>query len=294
MIGGGVQPMLPVGLGLGAAACIGVGNIAAGIAARRLGPLATGFWSQGFGATICALLLLIMRPPLASGQFSWGLLAGLAGGIGATMYYRSLAAGAISLLAPITACSVVIPVIYAVGSGERLAPLTGAGVAAIIGGVVLASLQPTPVVGDPTDTGLAGDRRAVLFAIAAAVAFGVFFIVIDLAPQAIGWGAIWTTGAVRLSGFGVQAGLVMLGPRSVASPGRYAPAVAISSVLDLTSLILIGFGAMTDAYSLVTALVGIYPVITALIGVVLLGERLTRIQATGATLAMAGVMLVSV
>jgi drug/metabolite transporter (DMT)-like permease len=97
-----------------------------------------------------------------------------------------------------------------------------------------------------------------------------------------------------LSGFGVQAALVALGPRRVSLPGRYAPAVATSSVLDLTSLILISFGAMTESYGLVTALVGIYPVITALIGVALLGERLTRIQASGATLAMAGVLLVSV
>jgi drug/metabolite transporter (DMT)-like permease len=286
--------VLPIGLGLGAAGCIGVGNIVAGIASRRLGPLATGFWSQGTGATICALLLLLLRPPLVAGQLNWGLLAGLAGGIGATMYYRSLAAGAISLVAPITACSVVIPVVYAIGRGESLAPLTGAGIVAIIGGVVLASLQPAPVVGDPTDTGPIGDRRAVLFAIAAAVAFGIFFIIIDLAPSAAGWSAIWTTAAVRLSGFGVQVGLVLLGPRRVAVPGRYAPAVIAASILDLTSLILISLGAMTDAYGLVTALVGIYPVITALIGVILLGERLTRIQATGATLAMAGVMLVSV
>jgi len=34
-------------------------------------------------------------------------------------------------------------------------------------------------------------------------------------------------------------------------------------------------------------------VIVALLGVVFLGERLTRVQATGATLAMAGVLLVS-
>ena len=62
----------------------------------------------------------------------------------------------------------------------------------------------------------------------------------------------------------------------------------------LTALILISFGAMTDAYGIVTALVGLYPVIAALLGVVILGERLTRVQATGATLAMAGVMLVSI
>jgi drug/metabolite transporter (DMT)-like permease len=286
--------VLPLGLGLGAAACIGVGNIAAGIASRRLGPLATGFWSQGIGATICALLLLLLRPPLVADQIPWGLLAGLAGGVGATLYYRSMAAGAISLVSPITACAVVIPVAYAIASGESLTPLTAAGIVAIIGGVVLASLQPAPVPGDPTDTGIAGDRRAVVFAVAAAVAFGIFFIVIDLAPQSGGWGTIWTTGAVRLSGFGVQAALVAFGPRRVSLPGRYAPAVAASSVLDLTSLILISFGAMTDAYGLVTALVGVYPVFTALIGVALLGERLTRIQASGATLAMAGVLLVSV
>jgi drug/metabolite transporter (DMT)-like permease len=286
--------VLPIGLGLGAAVCIGVGNIAAGIAARRLGPLNVGFWSQGLGVTLCALLLLVLRPPLVAGQVPWGLLAGLAGGVGATLYYRSMAAGAISLVAPITACAVVFPVVYAIASGESLTPLVAAGIVAIIGGVVLASLQPAPVEGDPTDTGIAGDRRAMILAIGAAVAFGVFFIVLDLAPQPGGWGTIWTTSAVRLSGFSVQAALVALGPRRVAAPGRYAPAVASSSVLDLTSLVLISLGTMTDAYGLVTALVGVYPVITALIGVTLLGERLTRIQTTGATLAMAGVLLVSV
>jgi drug/metabolite transporter (DMT)-like permease len=59
------------------------------------------------------------------------------------------------------------------------------------------------------------------------------------------------------------------------------------------ALLLISFGATTDAYGIVTALVGLYPVIVALLGVVFLGERLTRVQATGATLAMAGVLLVS-
>jgi drug/metabolite transporter (DMT)-like permease len=99
---------------------------------------------------------------------------------------------------------------------------------------------------------------------------------------------------VRLSGFAVQVALALLGPRRLAWPGRYAPAVALAGTLDLTALILISFGAMTDAYGIVTALVGLYPVIAALLGVVFLGERLTRVQATGATLAMAGVMLVSI
>ena len=70
--------------------------------------------------------------------------------------------------------------------------------------------------------------------------------------------------------------------------------MALAGTLDLTALVLISFGAMTDAYGIVTALVGLYPVIVALLGVVFLGERLTRAQAIGATLAMVGVLLVSI
>ena len=286
--------MLPVVLGLSAATCIGFSNLVAGITARRLTPLIVGFWSQATGAAWCALLLLIFRPPLVPGQIPAGLIAGLAGGAGILLFYRSMAAGAISLVAPITACAVVFPVGYAIASGEALSLPVAAGLVAIISGILLASLRPTPVRGNPPDTRISTDRRAALLAIGAAIAFGAFFILIDFAPPASGWGALWTAGAVRCSGFGVQIAMTMLGPRRFAWPGHYAPAVALAGTLDLTSLILISFGSTTNSYGIVTALVGLYPVIAALLGVVFLGERLSRVQATGATLAMAGVLLVSV
>jgi drug/metabolite transporter (DMT)-like permease len=286
--------VLPVILGLSAATCIGFSNIIAGITARRLTPLIVGFWSQATGTVWCVLLLLVLRPPLISGQIAAGLIAGLAGGAGMVLFYQSMTTGAISLIAPITACSIVFPVIYAIASGETPTLPVAAGLVAIISGIVLASLRPTPVRGDPPDTRISTDGRAIALAIAAAAAFGAFFILIDFAPPASGWGALWTAGGVRLSGFGVQVGLALLGRRGVAWPGRYGPAVALAGTLDLTALILISFGSTTDAYGIVTALVGLYPVIVALLGVVFLGERLTRVQAIGATLAMAGVLLVSV
>jgi drug/metabolite transporter (DMT)-like permease len=286
--------VLPVGIGLSAAACIGASNILAGVASRRMAPVLVAFWTQGTGAILGALLLLLARPPLSPGQIPWGMMAGLVGGAGLALFYRAMAAGAISLVTSISACAVVFPVVYAIASGEAVTPLMAAGMTAIISGVVLASLQPAPVLGDATDPGSAGDRRAVLFALSSAVAWGFFFIIIDRAPQAAGWGALWTSGAVRWSGFGVQAALLALSPRRLSGPGDYAPIVVAAGTLDFTSLILVALGAMTDAYGLVTALVGLYPVVTALLGVAVLGERLTRLQATGVTLALTGVMLVSV
>jgi drug/metabolite transporter (DMT)-like permease len=286
--------VLPVVLGLTAATCIGVSNIVAGTTARRLTPLIVGFWSQATGMVLCTLLLLVLRPPLLPGQIPAGLIAGLAGGVGIVLFYRAMAACAIALVSPITACAVIFPVVYAIAAGETLTLLAAAGIVAIIGGIVLASVRPTPVRGDPPDTRIATDRRAIVFAIGAAVAFGLFFILIDFAPPASGWSALWTAGAVRASGFTVQVALALHGRRGVSWPGHSMPAVALAGALDLTALTLISFGATTDAYGIVTALVSLYPVIAALLGFVFLGERLVRAQAIGASLAMAGVLLVSI
>jgi drug/metabolite transporter (DMT)-like permease len=286
--------VLPVGLGLGAALCVGIADLTAGIGSRRLSPVLFGFWEQGIAAVLAALLLLLLRPPFLVEQIPWGLAAGLGSGVGLAFLYRAMAVGAISLAAPISACSIVFPIVFAVATGETLAPLAAAGVVAIITGVVLASLQPAPVIGDPTDTGIAGDRRAATLAIVSAVAFGAFFILIDLAPQASGWNSLWTAGAVRLSSFAVQTALALRASRRITSPGRYTPAVVATGILDQGSLVLLIIGAMTDAYSIVTALFGLYPVVTMFLGIAFLGERLTRVQASGATLAIAGVVFVSV
>lgn len=286
--------MLPVVLGLSAASCIGVSNIVAGISARRLSPLTLGFWSQATGMVWCAFLLIVLRPPLLTGQIPAGLIAGLAGGVGMVLFYRAMTAGAISLVSPITACAVIFPVVYSIASGETLTLLSATGLVAILAGIVLASLRLTPVRGEPPDTRIATDRRAVLLAIGAAIGFGLFFILIAAAPPASGWGALWTASGVRFSGFAVQVALALIARKELAWPGHHLPATTVTGTLDLTSLILVSFGATTDAYGIVTALVSLYPVIVALLGFAVLGERLTRAQAIGATLAMAGVVLVSV
>lgn len=286
--------MLPVALGLGSATCVGIADFISGLSSRRITALQVGFWVQLIALGLVAVMMAVVRPPLDPPQLAWGLGAGVGSGTGLLMLYRGMAVGAMSLVAPIAACSVVVPAVYSIARGEAITPLTAGGMAAVLAGIVLASLQPAPVPGDPTDTGVAGDRQAVGYAIAAAIGFGAFFILLDLGSTGSGIGTLWTTSASRVSAFAVQAVLVLLGPRRVVHPGRLLPALAGVAVLDQCATILLGFGAVTDAYGVVTVLFGLYPVVTALLGTILLGERLTRLQGTGATLALLGVLLVSV
>lgn len=286
--------MLPIALGLGAAACIGVGDFTAGVASRRIAPLMVAFWTHVVAASLGVLLLFWLKPALLPGQLPWSLAAGVAIGIGLALLYRAMSVGAISLVAPITACAVVLPVIWAVVNGERLEPLPALGIVAVVCGVVLASLQPDSLSGAATGASNTGNRRVIALAIGSALALGIFYILVDIAPQTGDWGALWTAGTARLSALGVQVALVLLGPRRLTGPGRYAPHMLAVGVLDQSALVLLSVGAMTDAYGIVTALMGLYPVVTALLGVFLLGERLTRVQTSGATLALVGVMLISI
>lgn len=286
--------MLPIGLGLGAAASIAVSSSVAGLASRRRTPYVVAFWSQIVQLLVCLVLILALRPGRLDGQTLAGVAAGVIGGLGMALNYQAMAAGALSLVAPITACSVVVPVIFSVATGESLAPLAAAGIVAIIAGVVIASMQKTPIPEDPTDTTPAGDRRALMLAIGAALAYGGFFILIDFAPDATGLSTLWTAIGVRMGGVVVQTLLLLANRHSGIGMGQVAPFVVVSGLLDFSSLLLISYGAMTASYALVTALVGLYPLMVMLIGVLLLGERLTRVQSTGAILAIAGVLLVSV
>jgi drug/metabolite transporter (DMT)-like permease len=286
--------VLPVAIGLGAAACIGVADYLAGISSRRFAPLQVGFWVQLLALGVVAVTLLATRPPFALSPALWGLAAGIGSGIGLTLLYRALAAGAMSLVAPIVGCSVVLPVVFSVLRGETLTPLAGGGVTVVFAGILLASLQPASHPGGAAAARLGGERHAVLCAVGSALGFGLFLVLIDVGAAASAADSLWTTGASRVTAFGVQALLILLGARVVAHPGPVLPALAAIAVLDQMATMLLGFGAVTEAYGIVSILFGLYPVVTALLGALLLGERLTRLQGTGAILAVVGVMLVSV
>ena len=136
-------------LALASAACYGAADFLGGLTSKRASTLAIVVVSQLAGL----LLLLVAFPflPAASPDkmdFVWGAVAGLTGGTGVALLYRALAIGVMAVVAPTTAvCAVVIPVLVAIGLGERPGVVTIGGIVLAIIAIALVSQSEHPRTG---------------------------------------------------------------------------------------------------------------------------------------------------
>src|SRR2546428_9433849 len=102
--------LLPLLLGLGSGLCWGAADFVGGLQARRLPALAVAFWSQVAGAAALALALGLVGAPTGPLVLAWGIVAGVFGGGGLLFFYRGLAIGPMSIVAPVAARRAGVPV----------------------------------------------------------------------------------------------------------------------------------------------------------------------------------------
>src|SRR5713101_7814985 len=121
-------------LGLLTALTWGSADFIARFATHRIGTLRTMLYMQFIGF----LLLTICLPwlggwgHLADGSgwqpWAWGLLAGCVNAVSTLALYRSFEIGKMAVVAPLSASYPVLTILLSILTGERLAPLRGAGI----------------------------------------------------------------------------------------------------------------------------------------------------------------------
>lgn len=159
-------------LALGSALTWGVADFSGGMLSRRLPSAAVVGVSQACSLVALLVLLPFMPGPhLVEGWIGWAIVAGLAGSGALVCFYRALAFGTVGVVSPISALAVSIPVIAGFAAGEQPRTLQVAGIVAAITGAVLASGPE-----------LRGEQhvkqRAIWYALAAAVGFGITMLAI--------------------------------------------------------------------------------------------------------------------
>lgn len=279
---------LAVILGLGSGLMWGIGDFFGGLQSRALPALIVTFWSQVVGAVGLAIILAITGETPVIESIVWGCVAGLFGGIALVMFYRGLAEGMMSLVAPVSACGAAIPVLYGLLRGELPGMLASAGIIAALIGIVLVSLQPASA-----DQQGGSARRSLIFALGAALGFGLFYVFLARAADIPHASPLWAIAGARMTALCVTIVLLIVARRGFPWPGRRMPLVAAVGILDTTANVLYIFASMYGALGIVGVLGSMYPVATVLLSRFVLAERLSWPQHAGVALALMGVLLLS-
>ncbi|MFI0369442.1 EamA family transporter [Actinomadura sp. 1N219] len=143
-------------LALGAALAYGVADFLGGAVARKSTALRALTWCVPVGLLVVLVSALLSGGDAAPGPMALGFLGGLSGGAGLITFYRALARGPMSVVAPVSAlAAAILPVGVGVLQGERLDASVIAGVLLCLIAIGLVSMEPgpTPATGPDTPPG---------------------------------------------------------------------------------------------------------------------------------------------
>lgn len=284
---------LGVPLGVSSGLCWGAADFFGGIQSRRLPALTVAFWSQMAGALALAVALAVAGAPLVPTGFAWGLAAGVGSGCALVLFYRGLAEGTMSIVAPVSACGAIVPVTAALLTGDQPGALAGLGVLAAITGIILVSrTAPRGTPGTPESPGRAG--RVLAMALGSALGFGLFYVFVDAGTAGSRGAPLWVIAGARASSLLMLSTIALVGGGSALRwPGRRIGPVALVGVGDTGANLLFAYAATTGNLAVVGVLGSLYPVATVVLARWLLGERLTGGQNAGVVLALTGVGLLA-
>ena len=262
----------------------GCADFVAGLKSRALSVLAVITVSQIAGLVLIAAAVAVR----AEGPPGWGFvlfaaLSAFAGLSGLAAFYRGLAVGAMSVVAPISGLAAVIPVVFGLIRGEHPGALQGVGMALAVAGVALASREESPEEG--------GTRTAsgVWLAVGAAAGFGSFFVLMDRASDD---DVLWAVLTNRITGVALLAVLcVAVRPGLPRTRGDLVPLVA-AGALDMSANGLFALATHQGLVSVVSVLSSLYPMVVIGLAHFVLRERVRPLQSLGAAGTLAGVALV--
>jgi drug/metabolite transporter (DMT)-like permease len=268
----------------------GVGDFAGGKATQRAAALPVAWLSKLVSLPLLALYLLATYVPLHPASLVWGAAGGLVGMVGMMLFYGALSAGAMTVVAPVTAVtSAAIPVVVGLVGGERPGMLRLVGVGCALLAITLVSLAPVRPGEVATVTG-----RLIGLAVASGVSFALVFIFLARAGDVAGGQAgLWPIAASQTSALVLGAVLLLiLRPR----PWPRTQALrwtVVAGPFDMTANAIYLLATRQGELSLVAPLAALYPVTTVILALLIDHERVRGRQIAGLVLALVALLLVS-
>jgi drug/metabolite transporter (DMT)-like permease len=273
--------MRSIALALGASLTWGFADFFGPLKGRTLGALRVLVYVQLGGLVVIALIVAVRGKGPAHLDALLAIPAAISGTLGLYAYYRGMAVGAMSIVAPIAGISAAVPVIFGIATGDRPSLWQWLGIAGALGGVFLASREPGP-----------GSRVAagVGLALIAAIGFGGYFPPMHEAGHADFW---WASLFFRMTSASVILAAVAIRRPSLAVEPIQVPVLALIGIGDMLGNLLFAAASTSGLVSITSVLASLYPIVTVVLARLVLKERVARSQEAGIALTLAGVALIS-
>lgn len=264
----------------------GSADFAGGLATRKAAAVAVVFCGQAAGAVLLVVLLVLAPGRFDLPSIGLGAGAGLCGALALLVFYRALATGSMSVVAPLTAVTAaIVPVVGGIALGDRPSALALVGVLLAVVAILLISAEGGRV---PTAAMLRG--RGVAGALLAGAGFGLLFVLLSRAAPDSGF---WPLAGMRVASLALLAVVGLTMRRSLVPRGAAPLLVIGSGVGDMAANLLFLLASRIGLLSIVGVLLALYPAGTVLLALVVLRERLHALQVAGLAVAGTGVVLIA-
>lgn len=298
--------VLAILLAVTASLAYGSSDLMAGLAARRVAPVAIAWWGHVAGALVLTGVAVAVagRPTLSS--LGWGAVAGGIASVGLVLFYGALARGPVSVVTPLAATGVAVPVVVGALRGEPPGPIGWIGLAVAAVGVLVVALtrsggpeEPNPPCvgarpGCPDEQGSRSPRvPPVVAALLAAAAFGAAFVLIDQGGTDRS-SAFWVAAGLQIGGLLGLLPIVLAGSLTRVRPRRpTAIAMTVPGLLAAGGDVALAVAFVEGSLSTVSVLGSLDSVASVLLAQLVLRERLRPVQAVAVLAALTGAVLLA-
>ncbi len=268
-----------------------VGDIFIAVSSRRIGNIKTLFWGQVFAVVLTSLYIPFAGIPTDWAMFFAATVLGFVLAYSTLLYFKALEVGNASLAGTVGGSFLVLVVIISIlFFGEKLALFQSMGIILVTVGVTLASLN----LGNIKSNGLSAvfSDKGVKYALVAMVIWGVYYAVIRIPIDKIGW--FWTFYPANFFFIiFLFTGKVGKGAAKVLRDRRNLLTLIIYTLLITMAQFAYNLGLVNGFASVVAPIAGSYPVFFVVLTRIVFKEKLTGQQKLGILSSLGGILLIS-
>ncbi len=270
-----------------------VADVANGLILRRDSPLKVATWVAIFALEIFLIPMFVyFRNDLARLDVTNVLLIFAISSLGLTAYFcflTSMQRAGVTLGGVITGSFPAVATVAALlFFGERISAAQGGAIAVIVGGVLLSSLQ-----GKVRTLFADIQRTSLIWAFAAALLFGLFFALVRIPVERVGWFLPAYLG--NLIGIPLYVLIARrFGERDVLRPPKLPIPIAIIAAMQIGATMLYAYALTKGETAIIAPIAGSYPAVFVVLAFIVFRERIRAVQYLGVAATVVGIVGLSV